>query len=130
MIQGHMFEIQRPTGREVDKRLKEAKEALKSRRVAFANLPKCLGELMRLEIGDADEVWDLLLDLLEEITIGDYAGGRPPQKNTEPDGTGAELYAFCWNSHRYGKRMYLKFAIKDGTYYYVSLHESRIKKEL
>src|SRR5271170_4422535 len=123
MIRGHMFETQRPTGREVDKRLKEVKEALKSRKVAFANIAKAVGELMRLEIDGTDELWDLILGLFEEIMIGDYAGGRPPQKNTEPDGTGAELYAFCWNSRHYGKRMYLKFAIKDGTYYYVSLHE-------
>lgn len=42
----------RPTKREIDNRLKDARAALQSGRGFFANEPKIVGELMALEIED------------------------------------------------------------------------------
>lgn len=115
----------RPSDRELTKRLNEAKECLKNRHGLFANLSKAVGELNDLEIGDANDVWPLIRELLEEISPKDYKGSRPPQKSYEKAIIGFELLAFSWWSSKYAKQMYIKFVLKDERYFYVSLHQSR-----
>jgi hypothetical protein len=115
----------RPTKREIDKRIKEAQQAVAERRVLFANDRKLVGELMALRIGDTEELWPLIEDLLKELQLDYYDGKHPPESSYEPTIADCELWAFCWNSQRLMKRMYLKFAIKENCFYYVSLHESK-----
>lgn len=115
----------RPSDRELTKRLSEAKEFLKNRRGLFANPSKAMGELNDLDIGDANDVWQLIRELLEEISPKDYKGARPPQKSYEKAIAGLELLAFSWWSLKCAKQMYIKFVLKDERYYYVSLHQSR-----
>lgn len=117
--------VNRPSVREVDKRLKEAKEALQNQRTAFANPAKVVGELSDLEMDDSGEVWGLISLLIDEIRLTDYKGGYPPQKSYEPSIANCELWAFCWQSTSLKKRMYLKFSMREGFFYYVSLHESK-----
>lgn len=119
--------MKRPTGRELTKKIKEAKEILRTRNGLFANPAKVVGELDQLGIIDAREVWVLIRELLEEIKPGDYAGGFPPAKSYEKAIENQELLAFAWFSERLGKQMYLKFVLMKGEYYYVSLHISRVK---
>ena len=115
----------RPSDRELTKRLNEAKEFLKNRHGVFANPSKVVGELNDLNIGDANDVWLLIRELLEEISPKDYRGSRPPQKSYEKAIAGLELLAFIWWSSKCAKQMYIKFVLKDERYYYVSLHQSR-----
>ncbi|MGZ3633103.1 MAG: hypothetical protein ACXWM7_02080 [Parachlamydiaceae bacterium] len=115
----------RPSERELFKRLNEAKEYLKSGNGLFANPAKVLGELNDLEIGDTNDVWLLIRELLEEISPEDYRGAKPPQKSYEKLIMGQELIAFSWQSAKLAKPMYIKFALKNGRYYYVSLHKTR-----
>ena len=93
--------MNRPSAREIDKRLEEAKEALKNRRVAFANPAKVVKELTDLEIDDSGKVWELLGKLVDELCLADYAGGHPPQKSYEPAIADSELWAFSWTSCMY-----------------------------
>lgn len=115
----------RPSDRELIKRINEAKEFLKNRHGLFANPSKAVGELINLDIGDTNDVWGLIKELLEEISPKDYMGGRPPQKSYEKAILGLELLAFSWWSPKFAKNMYIKFVLKDERYYYVSLHQSR-----
>ncbi len=115
----------RPTGRELTNKLKSAAEALRSRRAFFANPAKTVKELYDLEIGDASEVWDLLCELLQEIVPEDYAGKHPPERSYEKTIAGKELLAFVWRSRRLNKTMYVKFAMKDNQFAYVSLHAAK-----
>jgi hypothetical protein len=115
----------RPSDRELTERLNEAKEFLKNRYGLFANPSKAVGELNDLGIGDTNEVWLLIRELLEEITPKDYKGTRPPQKSYEKAIAGLELLAFSWWSPKCTKQMYIKFVLKNERYYYVSLHQSR-----
>jgi hypothetical protein len=115
----------RPSDRELAKRLNEAKEFLKNRHGLFANPSKAVGELSDLDIGDANDIWQLIRELLEEISPNDYRGTRPPQKSYEKAIAGLELLAFSWRSPKFAKQMYIKFVLKDERYYYVSLHQSR-----
>ena len=115
----------RPSDHELTKRLNEAKRFLKNRCGVFATPSKVVGELNELDIGDSNDVWQLIRELLEEISPKDYKGSRPPQKSYEKAIAGLELLAFSWWSPRYAKQMYIKFVLKNERYYYVSLHESR-----
>ena len=115
----------RPSDRELTKRLSEAKEFLKKRHGLFANPSKAMGELNDLDIGDSNDVWKLIRELLEEISPKDYKGSRPPQKSYEKAIAGLELLAFSWWSSKFAKEMYIKFVLKNERYYYVSLHQSR-----
>ena len=99
----------RPSDRELIKRLSEAKEFLKNRYGVFANPSKAVGELNDLDIGDTNEVWQLIRELLEEITSKDYKGSRPPQRSYEKVIVGLELLAFSWWSSKCAKQMYIKF---------------------
>ena len=114
----------RPSDRELFKRIAEAKEFLKNQQGLFANPSKAVGELSDLGIGDANDVWPLIKELLEEISPKNYRGTRPPQKSYEKAIAGLELLAFSWWSPRFAKQMYIKFVLKNERYYYVSLHQS------
>lgn len=115
----------RPSDRELTKRLNEAREFLRHQPGLFTNPSKTMGELNDLEIGDANDVWKLIRELLEEITPNDYKGSHPPQKSYEKAILGLELLAFSWWSPKCAKQMYIKFVLKNDRYYYVSLHQSR-----
>lgn len=117
--------MNRPSDSELYKKLDEARKALNCKPGVFANPAKTVGELGDLDINDSAEVWTLIKGLLEEIKPDDYAGGRPPQKSYEKIIEGRELFAFSWLSKMLGKKMYIKFALKDHRYYYVSLHTCR-----
>lgn len=120
--------MQRPTPKEIDKRLSEAKQSIEDRGLFFACPGKAVGELYALEVEGTLELKPLLICLLQEISILDYAGSRPPQRSYESSIANVELWAFSWSSALLNKEMYLKFAIKGGCFYYVSLHESRLKE--
>jgi len=117
--------LQRPSDGELDKKIKAARAALTAQNGVYTNLNKAVGELYELEMGTPDQIWKLILELLSEISPKDYAGGRPPQKSYEKAIENQELFAFCWDSVRLNKRMYIKFALKENRYYYVSLHRSK-----
>jgi hypothetical protein len=70
-------------------------------------------------------LWELILGLLEEIVPDDYVGAHPPMRSYEKTIEGKELLAFSWWSKRLEKKMYIKFALKDNKFYYVSLHEDK-----
>lgn len=119
----------RPSASELLHKIKEAKKALDTGQARFANFTKVVGELYKLRIDDSGEVWDLIGDLLNEIKIEDYEGSYPPQRSYEKAVEGKDLWAFAWNSSTFKKRMYLKFALKNETFYYISLHESKFSEE-
>ncbi len=115
----------RPLDGELNKKIKAAKAALIEKSGVYSNLNKAVGELYELGIESPSQIWKLILELLDEISPKDYAGGRPPQRSYEKAIENQELFAFCWDSMKLGKKMYIKFALKEGRYYYVSLHISR-----
>lgn len=117
--------MQRPSQHELHKKIEEAKAALQGGRCLFANPAKAVGELYALDIDDSSEVWALIRAFLNEIEPDDYAGARPPQRSYEELIAERELFAFSWKCEKLNKKMYLKFALKDRCYYYVSLHPSQ-----
>lgn len=86
----------RPSAREIDKRLAEAKLVLREKDLIFAHPSKAVGEINDLGLGDTGELRSLLLELLEEISLVDYTGSRPPQRSYESSIADCELWAFSW----------------------------------
>ncbi len=119
----------RPSARELTKVLQAAKVALEEGNGAFANFVKASSELEELDVADHASFWKLIRAALEEITIDDYAGSKPPQKSYEKKIEDCELFAFCWRSTIFQKQMYIKFAVEKKWYFHVSLHETRFREE-
>jgi hypothetical protein len=115
----------RPSLHELQRKLTQARKALSSGKYYFGpNLDKLVEDFMGLNIGNAEDMWPLLRELLEEIQPENYAGPHPPMKSIFT-GFNCELFVFVWDSKKLKKNMYLKFAIKDEYFYYVSLHKSQ-----
>jgi hypothetical protein len=111
---------QRPGIKELSNKLSQAKLALAEGKCFFGpNLDKLVDEFVELRVNDAQEIWSLLQELFKEISPEHYAGPHPPMKSTESN-LNCELFVFVWDSKKLERSMYLKFAIKDGFFYYVS----------
>lgn len=124
----------RPSDKELRKKLEEAKMLIEQDKwlptvpaklaADFAEIEETLGIDATLK---ADHK-KLLLAALDEITVEDYAGARPPQKSYEPATRNVEMFAFSWQSAFFGVPMYFKFCLvgvdKNRRSYIFSLHPS------
>jgi hypothetical protein len=118
--------MHRPTPKELNNKLKEAKEAVARHRIAIVNPVSFSADALDLGYLIAD-ISDILPDLFDEIIPSYYAGHKPPQRSYEDKIKGCELFAFQWESPCSGCDIYLKFALQDGCLWLVSLHRSREK---
>lgn len=114
--------MDRPSKKEIDCKIELAITLIKRNNFRFSNPRKNLEELFELEIENIEQV---VLDLLEEISLDDYKGKRPPERSYEPLIAHCELWAFAWHSLLFKNQMYLKFALKNEIFYLVSLHASK-----
>lgn len=115
----------RPSHREILKKLVAAREKVSAADWLAASLEKLLPEFDALDLVTLEEQNNALETALNEIAPEFYAGGRPPQRSYEDNCEGAEMFAFSWDSPHHGKRMYLKFCFVGETLYVVSFHEDR-----
>ena len=116
--------MSRPSHKEINRKIKEAKEAVSENRISILN-PVILA-VDALELGlDLRSISNTLTERLGEITPDRYAGLYPPQRSYEDEIKDCELFAFRWLSKRLGCRTYLKFTIKDNWMWLVSFHEDR-----
>ena len=109
---------QRPSVRELEIKLSEAKTCLAQKKFQFGpNVEKLVDDFIALKIDNAGEIWPLVQELLPEIKSEHYAGTHPPMRAIESN-LNCELFIFVWESKRMKQRMHLKFAIKDDCFYY------------
>jgi hypothetical protein len=120
--------MDRPYHKEINRRIKQAKEAVSQNEFSILNPVIIAADALELGI-DLQNISYILIDLLEEITPKHYAGQYPPQRSYEHDIEGYELLAFRWLSKTLGCRVYLKFTIKGKRMWLVSLHEDRKEDE-
>ena len=120
--------MKRPSHRELDGKLKQAREAASKKRIAFVEPSVILSDLLDLNFL-VEELSDRLPEILSEIGPRNYQGRRPPEKSYERSILDYELFAFRWLSKVFGCRMYLKFAIKEDALWIVSLHRHRAIKK-
>lgn len=116
--------MDRPSYKEIDRKIKQAKEAVLKNRLSFIDAVSIAADALELGymIG---EISNILVDLLGEMTPKDYVGQFPPQRSYEEKILQCDLFPFKWFSRRLGCAVYMKFAIKDEQVWLVSLHEDR-----
>jgi hypothetical protein len=116
--------MKRPTYSEIQRKIKQAGEAIA--RNDFRVLKPSIVALDALELGiQIEEIDSVLVELLDEIKPGNYAGTYPPQRSYEDEISQRELFAFRWLSKRLGSMTYLKFAFEGRHLWLVSLHPDR-----
>lgn len=121
--------MDRPSRREIINKITEAIAAIQEGKKQIPFSKHFTQDQSDLGIEDTADLWPLLLMLLEEIKESGpndlYAGGRPPEKSYEVGLDGQELWAYSWDSTVMNSKMYLKFIIKKGYYFYMGCHKSK-----
>jgi hypothetical protein len=120
--------MKRPTYKELDKKINDAKEAVSSGQVNVINPEAVASDALQLGFLLEDELDPVLLSLLDDLKPGQYVGRRPPPRSYENRIVASELFAFRTASRRFGCKVYLKFTLFDGTLWLISLHKNRHKK--
>ncbi|MCX5915241.1 MAG: hypothetical protein NTX30_00975, partial [Deltaproteobacteria bacterium] len=106
-------------------KIKLAKEAISNNN--FSILKPKVVTLDALGLGILmEELNPLLIDLLNEIRPGHYAGTYPPQRSYEEEIFRSELFAFRWESKRLGCMTYLKFTLRENRLWLISIHQDRV----
>lgn len=116
----------RPSYRETDRKLSQAKEAAVEKRIAFLQQEVIYTDLLDLDMLVHDLIEKLPM-ILSEINPENYQGQRPPAKSYKQPILDCDLFAFRWYSKIIGCQMYLKFTFKDGMLWIVSFHRHREK---
>jgi hypothetical protein len=117
--------MQRPSTKELYKKLREAKAAVKKGMVLLLDQEVIACDAIELGYVVDDELMEVVSALLEEATPGHYAGSRPPQKSYEKEIKGLELFALKINSSRFRCKVYFKFTLSGDYLWIVSLHRHR-----
>lgn len=121
--------MKRPFHKELYGKIREAKRAVSEGEVLIVEQEVVAADALELEYLIETELLDVLQELLEETSPGHYAGTRPPQRSYEREIEGLELFAFVVESMRFKCRVYFKFALAEGFFWLVSLHQDRSNKE-
>jgi hypothetical protein len=116
--------MNRPSHKEISRKLTLAKEAVSENRISILNPVSVAADTLELGL-NLRNISSILGDLLEEIEPDDYVGQYPPQRSYEDEIKDYELLAFRWLSKRLGCRVYFKFTLKETRLWLVSLHEDR-----
>ena len=121
------MEANRPSFKELSNKIRQAKNAVIERKVVILDYEVVLADSfdLKFEIGEIHEV---LSEVIDGISPGDYAGTRPPQRSYEKEILDQDLYAFHGWSERLGCRVYLKFALNLDRLWLISLHRDHPEK--
>lgn len=120
---------ERPSDREIINKIGDAIIAIQAGKHAIPMSKHFASDQDDLGIEDTKDLWPLLLVFLEEIKVigalDCYVGGYPPFKSYEVEIEGKELWPYSWESKSMGKKMYIKFCLVKGYYFYVGCHDDK-----
>lgn len=85
--------MDRPSYKEINRKIKQAKEAVSGNRISVLNPVSVAVDVLKLGF-TIEGISNILVNLFDEITPDDYAGGYPPQKSYESDYLDCELFTF------------------------------------
>jgi hypothetical protein len=111
----------RPSYKELNTKIKQAKEAIAESRISILEPVDIAVDAIKVGYLFED-IQKVLADILNEISPKDYAGQSPPKRSYKEKIKGCELFAFAWQSNKFGCEIYLKFALKNNVIWLVSLH--------
>jgi hypothetical protein len=119
--------MQRPSYKELFKKIREAREAVAKGRIVILNQNVIGCDALELGYLIEEEIVNVLSGLLDEILPKNYVGKRPPEKSYEDEIKDLDLFAFKVESSWFRCRIYLKFALTGGSLWLISLHQDREK---
>ncbi|MDY6839365.1 MAG: hypothetical protein SWH78_15475 [Thermodesulfobacteriota bacterium] len=119
--------MKRPSHKELSKKIREAKQAVGTGRIAILNQSVIACDALKLGYLIEEDLVSVLSSLLDEISPENYVGKRPPEKSYEEEIKDLYLYAFKIKSSWFRCRVYLKFTLTGGNLWLVSLHQDREK---
>lgn len=120
--------MKRSAYNELNNKIEQAKEAVTNDIIYI--LDPAVIAVDALELGyEVNDIAPVLSELLDDITPEHYVGTYPPQKSYEEDIRNSELFAFTITSKLFGCVVYVKYVLKEGTVWIVSLHQDRDKEE-
>lgn len=123
-----------PGGKEVWKKVREAIKALEDGYYEIVDDSQNARTFESLQVYTMEEVLEWIIEFLEEIYAANAQdcfcgiGGRVEFCN-KAGFSDVRLYAYHWDSEKMGKRMYLKFGLKQRgsktvfTYLHLSCHD-------
>lgn len=127
MILGDTFDLMgRPSNKELFNKIKQGKESVTQGNILSIDSDVVAADAIELGYQIAN-LKTILYQLLDEVKIEHYVGAHPPRKSYEPTIKNCELFEFKWKSKKFGHDLYLKYCLKGGTFYLVSLHKDRPK---
>ena len=116
--------MKRPSHKELTGKIGQARDAVSQGDIALVEPDIITIDAFELDY-QVKDLQNVLYDVLGEVTPNDYVGKSPPEQSYEDKIKGSELFAFKWESRRFGCEVYLKFTLKDGILWLVSLHVHR-----
>jgi hypothetical protein len=116
--------LKRPSHKELNNKISLARAAVSEGRIEFVDPVSIAGDALEVGYLVAD-IANILSEILNEITPHKYVGTRPPQRSYEEKIRNCELFAFRWESRRFGCELFLKFTLKEDIMWLVSLHPHR-----
>ena len=114
----------RPSHKELQGKIALAKEAASEEAIDLADPVSIALDAQDLDYM-VEQISTVLGEILAEIEPNHYTGKRPPQQSYKAQIRNCDLFAFRWESKRFGCESYLKFALKDNRLWVVSLHPHR-----
>ena len=121
--------IARPTYRELDKKLKNARKALKKGNIFFIDQAVIASDAAELGYL-VENILDVLSQVLDEITPDHYIGHHPPIRSYEEKIKNQELFIFRADCDCLGCEIYLKFALIDNLNGLWEFRETKLRKRL
>ncbi len=117
--------MNRPTYKELDKKLSQAKKAVESGLVNILNPKALASDAAELGYRIEDEFLESLTTVLESTSPAHYVGKRPPTLSYENTIIASALYAFRTKFESFNCLVYLKFSLFENELWVVSFHKNR-----
>ncbi len=117
--------MNRPTYKELNNKLTQAKKAVKTGVVNFINPESIASDANELGYRMEDEFINSLTSILDGTSPDNYAGERPPVRSYEKIIMANPLYTFITESIIFNCLVYLKFTLFDNELWVVSFHKNR-----
>ncbi len=120
--------MNRPTYKELDKKLSQAKKAVESGLVNLINPQAIASDAAELGYRIEDEFIESLTSVLESTSPAHYVGERPPGLSYENTIIASVLYAFRTKFDSFNCLVYLEFALFENELWVVSFRKNRNPK--
>jgi hypothetical protein len=120
--------MNRPTYKELDNKINEARNAVEQGLVNLINPEALASDALELGYSINDELISSLSSVLDETQPDHYAGKRPPALSYEHTIMTNALYAFRTKSAFFSCLVYLKFTLFENELWVVSFHKNRQKQ--